>query len=169
MTDFKIEKYDIGGNGAIAGDGQLTGSEVKKAQKDGWTVWDGYSANNPQPENTKAKKQESKKEYINFDEFDKGGKNAIAGDGKLTGDEVARANVAGYKHIYEGVTAEYLQENSFSALRDTRDITGSIGRAASNSTTNKFVRGLACTADLLLLPLEMAADFTKVMTGKRED
>lgn len=44
INGFDITKYDVGGtqSGDKAGDKKLTGDEVLKAQKDGWTVWDGY-------------------------------------------------------------------------------------------------------------------------------
>ena len=42
---FEIRNYDKGGMNAIAGDGKLTGDEVKQARKDGYTIWDGYTAN----------------------------------------------------------------------------------------------------------------------------
>lgn len=38
---FNFAKYDVGGKGAKAGDGKLTGEEVQKAKADGWNVWDG--------------------------------------------------------------------------------------------------------------------------------
>ncbi len=38
---FNFAKYDVGGKGAKAGDGKLTGEEVEKAKADGWNVWDG--------------------------------------------------------------------------------------------------------------------------------
>ena len=38
---FDFAKYDVGGKGAKAGDGKLTGEEVEKAKADGWNVWDG--------------------------------------------------------------------------------------------------------------------------------
>ena len=38
---FNFAKYDVGGEGAKAGDGKLTGEEVQKAKADGWIVWDG--------------------------------------------------------------------------------------------------------------------------------
>ena len=38
---FDFAKYDVGGKGAKAGDGKLTGEEVQKAKADGWIVWDG--------------------------------------------------------------------------------------------------------------------------------
>ena len=173
MTDFRIENYDIGGNNAIANDGKLTGSEAKKAQKDGWTVWDGYSSNDLQPENTKVKKQEAKKEakkeYIDVEIFDKGGKNAIAGDGKLTGDEIVRANRAGYKRVYEGDTQKELDESSYKGLRDTRDLTFGITRSVSNKTPNKLAQGLAMCADALLFAFEFDIDMIRAVTGLRED
>lgn len=44
INGFDITKYDVGGtqSGDKAGDKKLTGDEVLKAQRDGWTVWDGY-------------------------------------------------------------------------------------------------------------------------------
>ena len=161
MADFKLESYDIGGKNALANDGKLTGSEVKKAQKDGWTVWDGYSSNDHQPENTKVKKQEAKKEaekeYINFDEFDKGGNDAIEGDGKLTGDEVARANQAGYRHICDGVTKENMSK--YIAEREQGYAFGGILRATANKTKSKFAITTALVADLLIMPITMAVSF----------
>ena len=42
MADFNFDKYDIGGAGATAGDGKLTGQEAKRAYAAGYTsVWDG--------------------------------------------------------------------------------------------------------------------------------
>ena len=38
---FNFDKYDVGGKGAKAGDGKLTGEEVQKAKADGWNIWDG--------------------------------------------------------------------------------------------------------------------------------
>ena len=54
---FDITKYDTGGWSAIANDGRLTGSEVLKARKDNWLVFEGYNSNDPTPE---------KHFYINF-------------------------------------------------------------------------------------------------------
>ena len=48
-NDFDFAKYDIGGNGATAGDGKLTGEEVAKANRAGYSVWDGYKAEDGQP------------------------------------------------------------------------------------------------------------------------
>ena len=45
VNGFDFSKYDVGGTGATAGDGRLTGAEVAKAKADGWTIWDGYSKN----------------------------------------------------------------------------------------------------------------------------
>lgn len=56
-VDFNIKNYDKGGMNAIAGDGKLTGEEIKLATKDGWNVWDGYSSNDKLPTNTKAEEQ----------------------------------------------------------------------------------------------------------------
>ena len=43
VNGFDFSKYDVGGSGATAGDGRLTGAEVAKAKADGWTIWDGCS------------------------------------------------------------------------------------------------------------------------------
>ena len=45
VNGFDFSKYDVGGTGATAGDGRLTGAEVAKAKADGWTIWDGCSKN----------------------------------------------------------------------------------------------------------------------------
>ena len=45
VNGFDFSKYDVGGSGATAGDGRLTGAEVAKAKADGWTIWDGCSKN----------------------------------------------------------------------------------------------------------------------------
>lgn len=45
INGFDFNKYDVGGTGATAGDGKLTGAEVAKAKADGWTIWDGCSKN----------------------------------------------------------------------------------------------------------------------------
>lgn len=42
VNGFNFSKYDVGGNGAIAGDNKLTGAEIHLAAKDGWTIWDGF-------------------------------------------------------------------------------------------------------------------------------
>lgn len=52
-TTFNIKNYDTGGWGAIKGDGKLTGSEVIKARKDGWVVFEGFDGQkNKAPKNT---------------------------------------------------------------------------------------------------------------------
>lgn len=43
VNGFDFSKYDVGGTGATAGDGKLTGAEAEKARADGWTVWDGFN------------------------------------------------------------------------------------------------------------------------------
>ena len=48
-TNFDFSKFDIGGKGAKAGDGVLTGAEVTRAQRAGYTVWDGYKKTDPTP------------------------------------------------------------------------------------------------------------------------
>ena len=40
--DFELNKYDVGGKGAVAGDGKLNGDEVELAKADGFHVWEGY-------------------------------------------------------------------------------------------------------------------------------
>ena len=42
MVDFNFFKYDIGGQGAIKGNGILEGSEVTQARNDGWNAFDGF-------------------------------------------------------------------------------------------------------------------------------
>ena len=166
MTNFEISKYDIGGKNAIPGDGKLTGSEIKKAKKDGWNVWDGYSTNDSQPEKTpKAMRKEAKaakkaarkasKNYIDFKRFDKGGKNAIADDGVLTGDEVIRANRAGYDCIFDGDTKEGLQICPSYAKRAKKYAAGCITRRTAYNHKSKFLRGLAMCADMLIMPIEL--------------
>ena len=44
MANFDFTKYDVGGWGARAGDGLLSGAEVTRARKDGWLVFDCYDA-----------------------------------------------------------------------------------------------------------------------------
>lgn len=48
-SDFRIEKYDIGGKNAKAGDGKLTGEEVKRAEQAGYSVWEGYEKKDGKP------------------------------------------------------------------------------------------------------------------------
>ena len=164
---FEIRNYDKGGMNAIAGDGKLTGDEVKLAKKDGWNVWDGYSAQDQAPTSLKAEKKEAEKEYINFDEFDIGGKNAIAGDGVLTGAEADRAREAGYKGIFEGRTKEDIEKYPDMGLREQGYAFGGIVRAAANNTDNKFVRGAALLADLVLMPITFPVSF--IQAFNRED
>ena len=42
VNGFDFSKYDVGGSDATAGDGRLTGGEVKQAMADGWNVWDEF-------------------------------------------------------------------------------------------------------------------------------
>ena len=49
--NFDFKKYDVGGAGATANDGKLTGEEAQKARADGWTIWDGFSADSEAPKN----------------------------------------------------------------------------------------------------------------------
>ena len=167
MTTFEIRNYDKGGMNAIAGDGKLTGKEVKLAQKDGWTVWDGYSVNDGVPTNTNTQENEVAKEYINFDEFDIGGKNAIAGDGVLNGAEAERAREAGYDSIWDGRTKEDLEKYPDMGLRKEGYAFGGITRTAANNTDNKFVRGMALVADLVLMPVTFPISF--IQAFNRED
>lgn len=174
MVDFRIENYDKGGNNAIAGDGQLTGSEVKKAQKDGWTVWDGYNANDPAPENPKALAAEAKAEaekqenVLDIDRFDKGGEGAIPGDGKLTGDEALRARRAGYTYAYDDnllgvdISKDGIEQHPYLGKRDKGYAFGGISRAAANATDNKFVYGCALVADMLCAPVTIPTSFIQV-------
>lgn len=53
MTTFDFAKYDIGGKFATAGDGKLTGAEVRKAQADGWNVWERFTKYNNVGDNNK--------------------------------------------------------------------------------------------------------------------
>lgn len=46
VNGFKFSQYDVGGNGATANDGKLTGDEVQKARSAGWNVFDGMDENN---------------------------------------------------------------------------------------------------------------------------
>ena len=48
-NDFNFAKFDIGGNGATAGDGKLTGQEVERARQAGYSVWEGYNENDGKP------------------------------------------------------------------------------------------------------------------------
>lgn len=49
VEKFDFSNYDIGGTGAAANDGKLTGEEAQKARADGWTIWDGFSKKNGEP------------------------------------------------------------------------------------------------------------------------
>ena len=49
--NFDFKKYDVGGTGATANDGKLTGEEAQTARADGWTIWDGFSEENETPKN----------------------------------------------------------------------------------------------------------------------
>ena len=42
VPGFDFNSFDVGGKGAVAGDGKLTGEEVKRARDAGHFVWDGY-------------------------------------------------------------------------------------------------------------------------------
>ena len=59
-NNFDFKKYDIGGTGATANDGKLTGEEVEKARADGWNVWDRYR------EGSECHKMRTDGEEINF-------------------------------------------------------------------------------------------------------
>ncbi len=53
--DFNLAKFDIGGQGATAGDGKLTGKEVERAKQAGYSVWEGYSEKDGKPTETNGK------------------------------------------------------------------------------------------------------------------
>lgn len=159
--DFDFKQYDIGGYNAIAGDGKLTGDEVKKAKKDGYNVWDGYTSKDPIPANEKKVKAEQEekarveKKAFKFEEFDIGGNDAIAGDGKLTGDEVNRARIAGYDVDYVGLHDGFSSDKS-NLVTESVDVGTPIGTIARNTarhTSNKFLIGTAQALDLLVMPV----------------
>lgn len=158
--DFDFKKYDVGGYNAIAGDGKLTGDEVSKAKKDGFeTVWDGYTSNDKIPENVKkaeaeAKAAEEKKaKAFDFAKYDIGGNNAIAGDRKLTGDEVIRANSAGYENVYEGTTSDQ-SDSIYESWAVGTPFVG-LTRLAARHTESKALRVTANVVDCLLLPITL--------------
>lgn len=57
--NFDFKKYDVGGTGATANDGKLTGQEAQNARADGWTIWDGFSEENETPENVNQRQNSS--------------------------------------------------------------------------------------------------------------
>ncbi|MBO5738583.1 hypothetical protein J6R97_04515 [bacterium] len=109
------------------------------------------------------KKDKDKKETIFFAEFDKGGEGAKANDGKLTGYEVKRARWAGYDRIVDGITAKDIKKNPERGYRNTEMFTGTISRAVANNTHNSFLNTISFFADGCILPLEMAADWVRVL------
>ena len=54
-SDFRFAKFDIGGKNAVAGDGKLTGQEVERAQRAGYSVWEGYEEKDGIPAEMNAK------------------------------------------------------------------------------------------------------------------
>ena len=156
MAEFRIENYDKGGMNAIAGDKKLTGNEVKKAVKDGYNVWDGYTANDPVPERT-VKEETKAKKYIDFDKFDIGGKDAIAGDEKLTGDELTRAIRAGYNvsslTTKEDIARSQKANTDYGAKDEV--LLGTLVRAVAEKTPNKLAQGATCLLEVLLAPITL--------------
>jgi len=84
--------------------------------------------------------------------YDKGGDKAKAGDGKLTGEEVTRAKIAGY-NVWDG----YSEKDGMPSETDAvGTVWGGLGRKAARATDSKALRTTAQFGDLLLFPFEFS-------------
>lgn len=122
VNGFDFSKYDVGGSGATAGDGRLTGAEVAKAKADGWTIWDGCSKND---KIEKYEEKEAPEGLKNFKSFSAEGWKKISRACFLL---TQMQNSSSYKE-YQNLAKQKLEEN----LQNGMDINQAMEKAKKDA------------------------------------